>query len=136
LHNPDNFRIFASSNKNRKDMANIRLASLIEISDSMDWYLKRDGIDTYKVIDSVYDSLVKNDRFMSQVTEPSNSEDDIREIYINLVDQALVDTIDPSLGEKCMTSYFLLTSDNYLYCKWLEEMYLKIKEFAKSSEKA
>ena len=117
-------------------MANIRLVSLEEISDSMDWYLKQDGIDTYKVIDSVYDSLVTNDRFMSQVTEPSNSEDDIKEMYLNLVDQALVDSIDLSLGDKCMTSYFLLTSDNYLYCKWLEDMYGKIKEFAKSSEKA
>lgn len=115
-------------------MANIRLVSLEEISDPMDWYLKQYGVDTYKVIDSVYDSLVKNDRFMSQVTEPSNSEDDIKKIYLNLVDQALVDSIDLSLGG--LIAWNLLTSDSYLHCKWLEEMYGKIKEFAKSSEKA
>jgi hypothetical protein len=117
-------------------MANIILASLVEISDSMDWYRKQYGVDTYKVIDSVYDFLVKNNRFMSQVTEPSNSEDDIKEMYLNLVDQALVDSIDLSLGDNCLIAWNLLTSDSYLHCKWIEEMYGKIKEFAKSSEKS
>jgi len=117
-------------------MANIRLTALEEISDSMDWYRNQYGVDTYKVIDSIYDSIIKNDRFMSHVTEPLNSEDDIKEMYLNLVDQAFVDSIDLSLGENCLIAWNLLTSDYYLYRKWLEEMYEKIKEFAKSSEKA
>ena len=74
-------------------------------------------------IDNMHETLMHDTLFVSQMSQPMNRRSDLYAEYKERLDMLIIQTIDPSLGERCMLIYNLLRDDYIFFDKWRNEMF-------------
>lgn len=88
-------------------------------------------VSMYEVVTSIYEELMGNSLFVSQMKQPLNSKSSLYDVYKENVEDLIEDLIDPDKGDQCMLKYNLMRDDYAFYDKWRKELFdILYKELA------
>ena len=89
------------------------------------------GVSMREVVSSIYEGLLNNSLFVTQMKQPLNSKSSLYDVYKDNVDDLITDLIDPDKGDQCMLKYNLMRDDYSFYDKWRKELFdILYKELA------
>lgn len=86
------------------------------------------GISMHEVVSSIYEGLLGNSLFVSQMKQPLNSKASLYDVYKDNVETLIENLIDPDKGDQCMLEYNLMRDDYAFYDKWRKELFNIIYE--------
>lgn len=86
-------------------------------------YASLHNINLRQVIDDIYNELMRDEKFVEQMGQKSNSKSDLYDMYKEKVEGIVINLIHPEEGENCLTLYNILTDDSTFYAKWRMEMF-------------
>ena len=111
-------------------MKDVRLIS-IETQEKKNHIFSLYGVSLSKVVSSIYEGLLNNNLFVTQMKQPLNSKSSLYDVYKDNVDALITDLIDPDKGDQCMLKYNLMCDDYAFYDKWRKELFdILYKELA------
>ena len=89
------------------------------------------GVSMREVVSSIYEGLLNNSLFVTQMKQPLNSKSSLYDVYKDNVEALITDLIDPDKGDQCMLKYNLMRDDYAFYDKWRKELFdILYKELA------
>ena len=111
-------------------MKDVRLIS-IETQEKKNHIFSLYGVSMCEIVSSVYEGLLNNNLFVTQMKQPLNSKSSLYDVYKDNVDDLITDLIDPDKGDQCMLKYNLMCDDYAFYDKWRKELFdILYKELA------
>ena len=89
------------------------------------------GVSMCEIVSSVYEGLLNNNLFVTQMKQHLNSKSSLYNVYKDNVEALITDLIDPDKGDQCMLKYNLMCDDYAFYDKWRKELFdILYKELA------
>ena len=111
-------------------MKEVRLIT-IETQEKKNHIFSLYGVSLSKVVSSIYERLLNNSLFVTQMKQPLNSKSSLYGVYKDNVEAMIIDLIDPDKGDQCMLKYNLMRDDYAFYDKWRKELFdILYKELA------
>ena len=111
-------------------MKDVRLIS-IETQEKKNHIFSLYGVSMCEIVSSVYEGLLNNNLFVTQMKQPLNSKSSLYGVYKDNVEAMILDLIDPDKGDQCMLKYNLMRDDYVFYDKWRKELFdILYKELA------
>ena len=103
-------------------MKDVRLIS-IETQEKKNHIFSLYGVSMCEIVSSVYEWLLNNNLFVTQMKQPLNSKSSLYNVYKDNVEALITDLIDPDKGNQCMLKYNLMRDDYAFYDKWRKELF-------------
>ena len=89
------------------------------------------GVSMREVVSSIYEGLLNNSLFVTQMKQPLNSKSSLYDVYKNNVEELLINLIDIDKGNQGLIRYNLMCDDYDFYDKWRKELFdILYKELA------
>ena len=111
-------------------MKNVRLIS-IETQEKKNHIFSLYGVSMCEIVSSVYEGLLNNNLFVTQMKQPLNSKSSLYNVYKNNVEDLLINLIDIDKGDQGLIRYNLMCDDYDFYDKWRKELFdILYKELA------
>jgi len=89
------------------------------------------GVNMQEVTSSIYEGLLNNSLFVTQMKQSLNSKSSLYDVYKDNVDDLILNLIDLDKGDQCMLKYNLMCDDYAFYDKWRKELFdILYKELA------
>ena len=114
-------------------METIHLKTINDMLESNDIF-KLYAVDMDEIVSGIYDKLICDSEFVSQVRCRLNSISDIYYIYKQKVEALMLNLIDIEAGEKCMLKYNIMRDDFTFHDRWRKELFNVICQDIKKNE--
>ncbi len=109
-------------------MKEVRLKTIETIEKSI---FSTYGVSIQEVASSIYEGLLNNSLFVTQMKQPLNSKSSLYDVYKDNVEDLVLNLIDLDKGDQCMLKYNLMCDDYSFYDKWRKELFdILYKELA------
>ena len=103
-------------------MKDVRLIS-IETQEKKNHIFSLYGVSMCEIVSSVYEGLLNNNLFVTQMKQPLNSKSSLYNVYKNNVEDLLINLIDIDKGDQGLIRYNLMCDDYDFYDKWRKELF-------------
>ena len=111
-------------------MKEVRLIT-IETQEKKNHIFSLYGISISKVVSSIYEGLLNNNLFVTQMKQPLNSKSSLYDVYKDNVEALVINLIDIDKGDQGLIKYNLMRDDYDFYDKWRKELFdILYKELA------
>lgn len=111
-------------------MKDVRLIT-IETQEKKNHIFSLYGISLSKVVSSIYEGLLNNSLFVTQMKQPLNSKSSLYDVYKDNVEALVINLIDIDKGDQGLIKYNLMRDDYDFYDKWRKELFdILYKELA------
>ena len=89
------------------------------------------GVSLSKVVSSIYEGLLNNSLFVTQMKQPLNSKSSLYDVYKDNVEDLIINLIDIDKSDQGLIKYNLMRDDYDFYDKWRKELFdILYKELA------
>ena len=111
-------------------MKEVRLIT-IETQEKKNHIFSLYGVSLSKVVSSIYEGLLNNSLFVTQMKQPLNSKSSLYDVYKNNVEALIINLIDIDKSDQGLIKYNLMRDDYDFYDKWRKELFdILYKELA------
>ena len=111
-------------------MKEVRLIT-IETQEKKNHIFSLYGVSLSKVVSSIYEGLLNNSLFVTQMKQPLNSKSSLYNVYKDNVEALIINLIDIDKGDQGLIKYNLMRDDYDFYDKWRKELFdILYKELA------
>ena len=111
-------------------MKEVRLIT-IETQEKKNHIFSLYGVSLSKVVSSIYEGLLNNSLFVTQMKQPLNSKSSLYDVYKDNVEALVINLIDIDKGDQGLIKYNLMRDDYDFYDKWRKELFdILYKELA------
>lgn len=111
-------------------MKEVRLIT-IETQEKKNHIFSLYGVSLSKVVSSIYEGLLNNSLFVTQMKQPLNSKSSLYDVYKDNVEALIINLIDIDKGDQGLIKYNLMRDDYDFYDKWRKELFdILYKELA------
>ena len=111
-------------------MKEVRLIT-IETQEKKNHIFSLYGVSLSKVVSSIYEGLLNNNLFVTQMKQPLNSKTSLYDVYKDNVEALIINLIDIDKGDQGLIKYNLMRDDYDFYDKWRKELFdILYKELA------
>ena len=111
-------------------MKEVRLIT-IETQEKKNHIFSLYGVSLSKVVSSIYEGLLNNNLFVTQMKQPLNSKSSLYDVYKDNVEALIINLIDIDKGDQGLIKYNLMRDDYDFYDKWRKELFdILYKELA------
>ena len=111
-------------------MKDVRLIT-IETQEKKNHIFSLYGVSLSKVVSSIYEGLLNNNLFVTQMKQPLNSKSSLYNVYKDNVEALIINLIDIDKGDQGLIKYNLMRDDYDFYDKWRKELFdILYKELA------
>ena len=111
-------------------MKDVRLIT-IETREKENHIFSLYGVSLSKVVSNIYEGLLNNSLFVTQMKQPLNSKSSLYDIYKDNVEALLINLINIDKGDQGLIKYNLMRDDYDFYDKWRKELFdILYKELA------
>ena len=111
-------------------MKEVRLIT-IETQEKKNHIFSLYGVSLSKVVSSIYEGLLNNSLFVTQMKQPLNSKSSLYDVYKDNVEDLIINLIDIDNGDQGLIKYNLMRDDYDFYDKWRKELFdILYKELA------
>lgn len=111
-------------------MKEVRLIT-IETREKKNHIFSLYGVSLSKVVSSIYEGLLNNSLFVTQMKQPLNSKSSLYNVYKDNVEALIINLIDIDKGDQGLIKYNLMRDDYDFYDKWRKELFdILYKELA------
>ena len=111
-------------------MKEVRLIT-IETQEKKNHIFSLYGVSLSKVVSSIYEGLLNNNLFVTQMKQPLNSKSSLYDVYKDNVEALVINLIDIDKGDQGLIKYNLMRDDYDFYDKWRKELFdILYKELA------
>ena len=111
-------------------MKEVRLIT-IEMQEKKNHIFSLYGVSLSKVVSSIYEGLLNNNLFVTQMKQPLNSKSSLYGVYKDNVEALIINLIDIDKGDQGLIKYNLMRDDYDFYDKWRKELFdILYKELA------
>ena len=89
------------------------------------------GVSMREVVSSIYEGLLNNSLFVTQMKQPLNSKSSLYNVYKDNVEALIINLIDIDKSDQGLIKYNLMRDDYDFYDKWRKELFdILYKELA------
>ena len=89
------------------------------------------GVSMREVVSSIYERLLNNSLFVTQMKQSLNSKSSLYDVYKDNVEALIINLIDIDKGDQGLIKYNLMRDDYDFYDKWRKELFdILYKELA------
>ena len=111
-------------------MKEVRLIT-IETQEKKNHIFSLYGISMSEIVSSIYERLLNNNLFVTQMKQPLNSKLSLYDVYKDNVEALIINLIDIDKGDQGLIKYNLMRDDYDFYDKWRKELFdILYKELA------
>lgn len=111
-------------------MKDVRLIT-IETREKENHIFSLYGVSLSKVVSNIYEGLLNNSLFVTQMKQPLNSKSSLYDVYKDNVEALLINLINIDKGDQGLIKYNLMRDDYDFYDKWRKELFdILYKELA------
>ena len=111
-------------------MKEVRLIT-IETQEKKNHIFSLYGVSLSKVVSSIYERLLNNSLFVTQMKQPLNSKSSLYNVYKDNVEDLIINLIDIDKSDQGLIKYNLMRDDYDFYDKWRKELFdILYKELA------
>ena len=111
-------------------MKEVRLIT-IETQEKKNHIFSLYGVSLSKVVSSIYEGLLNNSLFVTQMKQPLNSKSSLYNVYKDNVEALIINLIDIDKSDQGLIKYNLMRDDYDFYDKWRKELFdILYKELA------
>ena len=111
-------------------MKEVRLIT-IETQEKKNHIFSLYGVSLSKVVSSIYEGLLNNSLFVTQMKQPLNSKSSLYDVYKDNVEDLIINLIDIDKSDQGLIKYNLMRDDYDFYDKWRKELFdILYKELA------
>ena len=111
-------------------MKEVRLIT-IETQEKKNHIFSLYGVSLSKVVSSIYEGLLNNNLFVTQMKQPLNSKSSLYDVYKDNVEDLIINLIDIDKSDQGLIKYNLMRDDYDFYDKWRKELFdILYKELA------
>ena len=111
-------------------MKEVRLIT-IETQEKKNHIFALYGVSLSKVVSSIYEGLLNNSLFVTQMKQPLNSKSSLYDVYKDNVEDLIINLIDIDKSDQGLIKYNLMRDDYDFYDKWRKELFdILYKELA------
>ena len=103
-------------------MKEVRLIT-IETQEKKNHIFSLYGISMSEIVSSIYEMLLNNNLFVTQMKQPLNSKSSLYNVYKNNVEDLLINLIDIDKGDQGIIKYNLMCDDYDFYAKWRTDLF-------------
>ena len=111
-------------------MKDVRLIS-IETQEKKNHIFSLYGVSMCEIVSSVYEGLLNNNLFVTQMKQHLNSKSSLYNVYKDNVEALIINLIDIDKSDQGLIKYNLMRDDYDFYDKWRKELFdILYKELA------
>ena len=111
-------------------MKEVRLIT-IETREKKNHIFSLYGISMSEIVSSIYERLLNNSLFVTQMKQSLNSKSSLYDVYKDNVEALIINLIDIDKGDQGLIKYNLMRDDYDFYDKWRKELFdILYKELA------